>query len=123
MSGRVFYKIAVNKELRGYEDVVHILSGDIDDPLKKLEEIAKENETVYTDTEDNLIEITVFKVKEVYVIHKQYGPDSIEVYSNVIPVSQEEMIEYLRVSYDLHEEHDRRTLNVLCGSRLDKTRR
>ncbi len=124
-AGKVFYEVKINDKLQGYEEVVHILRSDNRDPLEKLEEIAKANESSYLDTNGNEVELKLYKVKSLYVIHEQdgnIGEDSFEVYSNIIPATKKEIDEYMRVAYDLHEEGNRE-VNVSEGARIDKNRR
>jgi len=121
-SGRVFYRILVNGKHNGFEEVIQAFHCEgKDDPFEQLERIAKEKEATYTNKDGELIEITLFKVGSIYAIHKQNDNESFEVYSNTFPATEEELDEYLRISYFLDDED--RDLVVLEGARIDKSRR
>src|SRR5690554_5608531 len=121
-SGRVFYEIKINDKHIGYEEVIEAIKGNTDDPLLRLEEIAKTKEANYTNEHGEKVEFKLFKVKEIYAIHNQDFIDSFEVYANMIPATEEELNKYLDIAYNLDEDEERE-LMILEGARTDKKRR
>lgn len=121
-SGRVIYEIFINDKHVGYEDVIQIIKEESDDPLLKLEEIAKEKEASYVNVNGEKIDIKLFKVNNVYAIHNQNSSKSYEVYANTMPATEEELQQYLHISYNLDEDETREAI-IVEGTRTDLKRR
>ena len=121
-SGRVIYEISVNGKHVGYEEVVQLIKEDSEDPLFKLEKIAKRKEASYVNELGEKVDIKVFKVKEIYAIHNQDSNDSFEVYANTMPATEDELNKYLNIAYHLDED-ETRELVVSPGARTDQKRR
>ena len=122
MTGRVMYEIFVNNKHVGYEDVIQIIKEESEDPLLKLEEIAKEKEASYVNELGEKVDIKLSKVICIYAIHDQNSNDSYEVYPNTMPATEEELQQYLHIAYNLDEDESRETI-VSEGARTDLTRR
>lgn len=121
-SGRVFYEILINDKHAGYEEVIQLIKGIPDDPLQQLENIAKKKEISYVSKIGEQVEIKLFKVKDIYAIHNQDFEEAFEVYSNIMPATNDELTKYLNIAYNLNE-NETRELNVFEGSRTDEERR
>lgn len=121
-SGRVIYEIAVNDKHVGYEEVIELIKVNCEDPLLKLDKIAKSKETTYINELGEKVDIKVFKVLEVYAIHNQNSSDSFEVYANIIPATEDELSQYLNIAYHLDED-ETREMAVSEGARTDYKRR
>lgn len=118
-SGRVYYEVKINDKHVGYEEVIELIKGNTNDPLLRLEKIAKTKEAAYTNQLGEKVEIKLFKAKEVYKIHDQDFVDSFEVYANTMPATEEELNKYLDIAYNLDEDEERE-LMILEGARIDK---